>query len=186
MWLKGQLQKGDIAGKLFPDVLGSKSPLPQEQLTQVPAVGQPLTGKSFTGQLAVHISVLVVRYADLVTAAQNQLNAAALKMQQPYELAMQIPIMLGKNVTSTPSKDGLSISITLSAKGQIVQHVNLDDIRALVAGKTEDQAKSEIQGGETGLHPVVTVSTVVSPSFLHLMPFRTEHIRIIIQPMPNG
>jgi len=186
MWLKGQLQKGDIAGKLIPDVLGSKSPLPQEQLTQVPAVGQPLSGKSFTGQLAVHISVLVVRYADLVTAAQNQLNAAALKMQQPYELAMQIPIMLGKNVTSTPSKDGLSISITLSAKGQIVQHVNLDDIRALVAGKTEDQAKSEIQGGETGLHPVVTVSTVVSPSFLHLMPFRTEHIRIIIQPMPNG
>ena len=186
MWLKGQLQKGDIAGKLIPDVLGSKSPLPQEQLTQVPAVGQPLTGKSFTGQLAVHISVLVVRYADLVTAAQNQLNAAALKMQQPYELAMQIPIMLGKNVTSTPSKDGLSISITLSAKGQIVQHVNLDDIRALVAGKTEDQAKSEIQGGETGLHPVETVSTVVSPSFLHLMPFRTEHIRIIIQPMPNG
>ena len=105
-------------------------------------------------------------------------------MQPQYELAAQIPITI-KNVTSTSLKDGLSISITLSATGQVVQHVNLDEIRALVAGKPVDQAESEIKGGETGLLPVAKVSTIVSPSFLHLMPFRTEHIRVIIQPMQS-
>ena len=180
-WLKGQLHKGDIAGTLVPNVLASATPLPQEQLTQVPKAGQPLTGISFTGQLSVHISVLVVRYADLLTAVENQMNSAAQNFRPvPYMLATQLPIILSKPV-SKPSKDGTSISIALSAKGQRVPKINTDDIRSLVVGKTKDQATSDINDYTAKLG-VQGVNIVVTPSFLNLMPFRSEHINIVIQP----
>ncbi|GAC1567142.1 MAG: hypothetical protein NVS3B14_12260 [Ktedonobacteraceae bacterium] len=184
-WLKQHLLKGDIQGTPSPDVLGSAQPLAQERLSQTPSVGQPLTSKTFSGQLSARITVLVVRAESLVAAAQAQLNKTALAMRPAFVLAMQQPITLNK-VTSTASNNGSSISIDLSATGRIMPQVNTQVISAYISGKTVDQAKSDIASGNAGPGGVEDIKIEVSPSFLSIMPFRSDHIHIIVLPGPGS
>ncbi|HKV59934.1 MAG TPA: baseplate J/gp47 family protein [Ktedonobacteraceae bacterium] len=180
-WLRGQLHQGDIAGTLSPDIVGSAQSLPEEQLTQVPAVGSPLPNKAFTGTLSTKVSVLVVRGNSLQDAAKSQLNAAALATKpRPYTIS-QLPITLS-NVNSTASKDGSTIDITLSAKGQAMLQVNTQELSKYLTGKTVDQAHSDIASGNAGPTGVEDIKIEVSPSFLSLMPFRSEHIHIDVMP----
>ncbi len=181
-WLKGQVHQGDIQGMPDPNVTGSAQPLPQEQLAQTPAIGKPLPDKTFTGQLSAHISVLIVRADNFQTAVQQRLSAAALAMRPtPYILATQLPIK-PQNVVVTPAKDGSSILIKLSATGRLIPRVNTQDVSAYLSGKTVDQAKSDIDSGSAGLRVVEDVKIEVSPAFLSIMPFRPEHIHVIILP----
>lgn len=181
-WLKQQLHQGDIAGKFLPDVVGSAQPLAQEQLTQVPAVGTALPGKTFTGTLSVTVNVLVVRYNNLVAAAQSQLNAAASKAgPNPYTLSTQSPLHVSI-LKSSPSPDGKSITITMSASGLAVLHVDTQAVSAFLAGKTKDQAISAVNAGDAGPRGVEKVDITISPSFLSIMPFRPDHIRIDVIP----
>jgi hypothetical protein len=183
-WLRGQVPQGDIAGKPFPDVVGSAQPLLQEQLTQVPTVGSPLSSKSFTGALSVKVSVLVVRHSSLIAAAQNQLNAAA----NPYVLATQLPVTLS-GVSSSSSNDGTTITITLSASGQAMLRVDTQAVSMYLIGKTKDQAINAISAGDAGPRGVESVHIEFSPSFLSIMPFRSEHIHIDVipgSPLPKG
>lgn len=188
-WLQGQVHHGDIAGTPSPDIVDSTQPLPQEQLTQAPGVGSPLPNKTFTGVLSAKISVLVVRSSALVAAAQSQLNAAALATRpSPYVLATQVPISIS-NVSSTASKDGTSISVTLSASGLAMLQVDTQELSVFLAGKTEEQAKSAIGSGDAGPRGVEVVHIDVSPAFLGIMPFRSEHIHITVSPgtqLPKG
>jgi len=183
-WLKQQLHKNDIQGTPNPNVLGSAKPLVQEQLTQVPIAGLPITNKSFTGMLTAHIVVLVVRADSLLAAAQSQLNAAALALRPAYVLATQLPITLVKE-TSTSAQDGSSISIDLSATGQIMPQIDARGVSASISGKTVDQAKSDIASGNAGPLGVESITIDVSPSFLSIMPFRPERISIIEMPGPG-
>lgn len=188
-WLRGQLHQGDIAGTPAPDVVGSAQPLPEEQLTQVPAVGSPLSNKAFTGMLSTKVSVLVVRSNSLVEAAKSQLNTAALATKpRPYTLATQMPVKLS-NVTSTSAKDGSTINITLAASGLTMLQVNKQELSKYLTGKTVSQAHSDIASGNAGPSGVEDIKIEVSPSFLSIMPFRSEHIYIDVMPgapLPKG
>jgi hypothetical protein len=184
-WLKEQVHPDDLRGTPAPDVLGNALPLAQEHLTGTPALNTPLSGKSFTGVLTAHISVLVVRAASIAAVAQARLNAAALAMRPAaYMLATQLPIKLAKS-NLNPSKDGTSISFNLSASGQIIPLVNTQDVSMYISGKTKDQAISDIESGDAGTRGVENVTIQVSPSILSIMPFRTEHIYIIVVPDPG-
>ncbi len=188
-WLQGLIPQGDIAGKPFPDVAGSAQPLSQEQLTQVPTAGSPLPSKTFSGTLSVKVSLLIVRRSNLIAAAQSQLNAAALATRpNPYVLSTQFPITL--NVGSiSPSNDGTTITITVSASGLAMLRVDTQALSLYLTGKTVDQAYSAINTGEAGPKGVQFSKIVVSPSFLSIMPFRSEHIHIDVMPgtpLPKG
>jgi len=181
-WMQAQLRQGDIAGKLSPDVVGSAQPLSQEQLTQAPSVGTPFPGKSFTGTLSVKVSLLVVRRSSLTAAAESQLNAAALRTQpNPYVLSTQFPTTLS-GVSSSSSNDGTTITITLSASGLAMLRVDTQAVSRFIAGKTKDQAISAISVGDAGPRGVENVHIDISPSFLTIMPFRSEHIHIDVMP----
>ncbi len=183
-WLKQQLHQGDIAGKFFPDVIDSKQPLPGEQLTQIPAVGTALSSKSFSGTLSVTVNVLVVRYNNLVAAAESHLNTAAQQTApNPYTLATQSPVHVSI-LKNAPSADGKSITITMSASGQAVLQVDTRSVSAFLAGKTKDQAVNAVSAGDAGPRGVEKVEISISPSFLNIMPFRPDHIHVDVIPGP--
>lgn len=182
-WLKQQQNQGNIAGKFIPDVLGSSQPLQQEQLTGTPPVNQPLASSTFTGSLILHVNVLVVRAADLQAAVHSQLNMIAQTMRPASMLAPGVPVKTKVN-NSTPSKDGTSLSISVTAAGQIIPTISTQDISRLLAGKTVDQAKSELMNGDAGVQVLAAPNIVVSPSFLSFMPFRPEQIHIVVHPAP--
>jgi Baseplate J-like protein len=188
-WLQKQLHQGDISGTFFPDVVGSAHPLPQEQLTQAPPAGTALTGKTFNGTLSVTVNLLVVRYSTVLAAAQSQLNAAARASRpNPYALATPPHVQVNK-LSGSSSKDGKTINITLSASALAVLQVDTQSLSMFLAGKTKDQATSVISDGEAGPRGVEKVDISISPAFLSIMPFRSDHIHIVVlpgTPLPKG
>jgi hypothetical protein len=169
-WLAGQVHKGDIQG----------TPVQTETVTTLPATNAVANDGKFSETLHLHMTVLVIRAGALSAAAAMQLNAMALKMNPAYMLVAGQPVTFSK-LKSTASKDGSSISISLNATGQIVQHVSVDDIRNMLAGKTTGQARSDIANGLGGLHGVLSTKIAVSPGFLTILPFRADHITIILK-----
>ncbi len=183
-WLAAQLHAKDQRGTLIPDVLGSKNPLAEEILTQAPSVGQPLTSSTISGTLSVQVKVLVVRAPAILAAAQQQLNAYALKQHPAYTLTSPDTVQITK-IASSSSKDGSTLTLTLNATGQSVPQVNMNDLSKFLSGKTVDQAKADIKSGDAGVAQVEDTQVIVTPSFLNLMPFRPEHIHITILPGPS-
>lgn len=174
-WLAQQVHTGDIQGT---PVLRS------EIVTTTPAQGQVTNDGKFSETIHVHVTVLVVRAAALQAAAAGQLNAKALKMNPSFELVAGQAVTLSK-IKSSASKDGSSISISLDARGQIMQRISVDAIRNTVAGKTRDQATSDITNGLEGLHGVFNTNIQVSPGFLTILPFRADRITVILKPVPT-
>lgn len=183
IWLAKSVSKDDVAGALVPNVLGSSTTLPQEKMIATPMVGQPAPGGKFTGVLSVTVSVLVIRNAAIQAAGRTQLNATAQRKNPPYVLATQLPVTV-KVKSSTLSKDGTTLTITVDATGDIIQQVSTQEISKQVAGKSVDQAKSFIRGGQAGIKGVVDTPISIFPPFLGFMPFRPEQIHIIVQPGP--
>ena len=105
-------------------------------------------------------------------------------MSPAYMLVAGQPVTLSKP-KSTASKDGSSISITLNATGQIIQRVQVDNLRNALAGKTIGQARSDITNGLGGLHGVLHPTIQVWPGFLTILPFRSDHITIILKAVPT-
>ena len=180
-WLAPQLHKGDITG----------TPSKQaETVTTNPASGKVTQDGKFSETVSVRMTVLIVRAAALQAAAAGPLNTKALQMKPANVLLAGQPVTLSK-VKSSASKDGSTLAITLNATGQTIQRVSTDDIRNALAGRSIDQAKSDITGGLAGLHGVLHTNITVSPSFLTVLPFRAEHITVILKPVstsgvPNG
>ncbi len=189
-WLHDQLHAQDQHGTPMPDVLGSAKPLSQEVLTQAPAVGHALSSRTITGTLSVQIKVLVVRTADLQAAAQQQLNAKAMKANPQYTVTTaKAPAQIEK-VAPSSSKDGTLLTITLNAKAQTELYIETNKLSDYLAGKTIGQATSDISSGDAVPQGVQNVDIAVTPSF-GLMPLRPEHIQIIVlpglpAPTPNG
>ncbi|HEX6484453.1 MAG TPA: baseplate J/gp47 family protein [Ktedonobacteraceae bacterium] len=169
-WLAGKLHTGDIQG----------TPVQTETVKTSPEMNQVSNDGKFSETLHLHMTVLVIRAGALSSAAATQLNAMALKMRPAYMLVAGQPVTFPK-LKSTASKDGSSISISLNATGQIVQRVSVDDIRNTLVGKTISQARSDISNGLGGLHGVQNPTIVVSPGFLTILPFRADHITIILR-----
>jgi hypothetical protein len=142
--------------------------------------------------MTVPIRVLVVRAATIRAAAERQLNATALKMNPKYTITTdEAPVQIG-NIANSRSPDGSTMTITLNASGQGVPYIDTNSLSSNLAGKTVDQAKSGIDGGEYGIQGVQNVQIAITPSFLNFLPFRSEHIHIIVRPgkaaptTPNG
>ncbi len=179
-WLQSQLHQGDIAGKFFPNVVDSAQPLPEEQLTQVPVAGTALPGKTFSGTLSATVNVLVVRYNNLVAAAQSQLDRTARGTgSNAYTLSTQSPVHINI-LKNSPAADGKSITVTMAASGLEVLQVDTQAVSAFLAGKTKDQAVSAVSAGDAGPRGVQKVDISISPSFLSIMPFRPDHIHIVV------
>ena len=183
-WLSKNVHKGDVQGTLMPDVLGSSTPLPEEKLTTTPAANQPAPGGKFTEVLSVKVSILVIGAAAIQDAGRAQLEAAALKTKPVVSvLATQRPVSV--TVTkSTPSKDGTTLTIVVSASGQIMQRVLPHDIAKMLAGKSVNQAKSEIMNGGVGIIGATNTRIDISPPILGILPFRAEQIQVIVEPGP--
>jgi hypothetical protein len=175
-WLGLQVHDGDIQGTPV---------LQSETVTTTPIAGQVTNDGKFSETIHVHITVLVVRAAALQAAAAGQLNATALKRNPSYVLAAGQAVTLSK-IKSSASKDGSSISISLDARGQIMQRVSVDAIRNTLVGKTRDQATSDITNGLGGLHGVFNTAIQVSPGFLTILPFRADRITVILKPVPTN
>ena len=182
-WLRAQMHQGDVQGALTPDVLGSATPLPQEQLTGTPAVDTPLASNSFTGKLSVSVSILVARSQAIMSAAKSALNAQALKQRQVSTLVDNGTFKLIK-VNHKVSNNGTLLTITVDASGQVIQRIDTRIITGLIVGKTVEQARSEITGPDSGIRGVEAVKIEISPSFLTLLPLRSDNIHITIQPGP--
>jgi hypothetical protein len=188
-WLAKIKLNGDVPGTVMPDVLGSSTLLPEEKLMPTPVVGQAAPNGKFSEVLSLPVSVLVIRDAAIQAAGRAQLNAIALKMKPAFVLATQRPVSV--TVTkSSASPDGKTLSITVTASGQIMQRVSAKAISNLVAGKSVDQAKSVIKSG-AGINNVLDPRIYIFPPLLGIMPFRPEQIHVIVQPgpssgMPNG
>ncbi|HEX6107985.1 MAG TPA: baseplate J/gp47 family protein, partial [Ktedonobacteraceae bacterium] len=151
---------------------------PVENVVTTPAVGQPAPGGKFTGVLSV--KVLAVRKADITKKGIEQFNDAALHMNPPSVPAKDSPKVEVTN--STPSKDGTTLSITVTASG----YVKPQRISQQLAGMSVDQAKTFIntQAGIKGVNKTLT-SIVVFPPFLGFMPFRADQIHLMVQPGPK-
>ncbi|HJT57698.1 MAG TPA: baseplate J/gp47 family protein [Ktedonobacteraceae bacterium] len=175
-WLAPQVHTGDITG----------TPSRQaETVTTTPASGKVTQDGKFGETVSVRMTVLVVRAAALQAAAAGSLNARALQMKPANVLVAGQPVTLSK-VKSTASKDGSTLAITLDATGQTIQRVSTDDLRNALAGRSIDQAKSDITGGLAGLRGVLHTNITVSPGFLTILPFRAEHITVILKPVPTS
>ena len=134
------------------------------------------------GTLTVKVKVLVVRTADLQAAAEKQLEARAMKLNPQYTLTTaKTPVQLN-NVASSSSKDGTSLTITLNAKAQTELYIDKSKLSSYLAGQPVGQAKSSLSGQDAGYPGIQNVDIVVTPSFINLMPFRPEHIQIIVLP----
>ncbi len=188
-WLQTQLHSQDQRGSTMPDVLSSTTPLSNEVLTQAPPVGQALTSSTVQGTLTLQVKLLVVRYAAIQAAAQQQLNQLARKMNPPFTVTTAKSPVNVTAIAGSSSKGGTVLTITYNAVAQIVQYFNTDDLSSYLAGKTVDQAKSSIGSNDAGIQNAQNVEITVIPSFLNILPFRPDHIRIIELPgvqQPSG
>jgi hypothetical protein len=185
-WLNQVVHKGDVNGKVFPDVLDSSKPLPEEQISGLPAPNTALSNPTFTGKLTAHISVLVVRQTAIQNTAAAQLNAAALKQHPASILATQLPVKISK-VVAHPSADGQSLSLTVNASGSTIPLLSNVDTSKLT-GKSIDQAKNAIANGETGPTGILPqdIKIDVFPSFIPILPFQAGHITIKEVPKTNA
>lgn len=134
------------------------------------------------GTLTVEVKVLVVRTADLQAAAGKLLDARAMKLNPQYTLTTAKTPVEVNNVASSSSKDGTSLTITLNAKAQAELYIDKSKLSSYLAGQPVGQAKSSLSGQDAGYPGIQNVDIVVTPSFINLMPFRPEHIQIIVLP----
>src|SRR5579872_7154437 len=171
-WLTKQLHVGDQAGK----------PVSTETVSTIPAVGTVITGGTFSETLKLHATVLVVRNADIQSAASANMNASVSKNKQDTGYTLYEPQQL--NITqmkNTPSSDGSSLKMSFTADGQIIPSISEQQIRSLLAGKRASEVQSVLTG--PGSVPgVVNSSAVVHPGFFPWLPFLSSHINVHIVP----
>jgi len=179
-WLAKVLQPQDVGGKMIPDVMGSPNPLPEEKLVANPQVGQVVASGQFTGVLSVSVKILVIRAATIQAVSKARINAQAVNMSPPHILAAQRPLLISK-MKSTPSADGTTLTLTWTATGQIMPQVSAQKVSNLAAGKGVNQARSDIMNSVAG---ATDTRIDIFPSFLGIVPFRSEQIHVIMQPGP--
>jgi hypothetical protein len=180
-WLKGQLHAQDVASRATPDLLGSRNPLTEETFSPC----SPDTNGNFTCSDTLQATVLVVRTADLQTAARAEVNAALASSKQyaGYALIPQSSFTLS-NIRSTTSKDGKTLMVSFTPKGLIGQNLSnsqLDNLRSLLAGRKVDDAKIFLTSGTSGLKGATNPQVTLFPGFVSNIPFWTARIQIHVQ-----
>jgi len=155
-----------------------------ETPTVSPSVGSVVNNGTFTETLRLHMTVLVVRAADLQTAASAQLKDTLAKAKTGLDLVPQQPVQL-KQVKNTSPSNGSSIKLSFTAVGQVAPRISEDTVRNLVYGKSVDGAQQALVG-RNGLPNAIHAQITVNPSFFHLLPFWTQritvHFKTMLQP----
>ena len=165
-FLAKYVQVGDQTGK----------PVRQETPVTAPAVGSVVTNGSFTETLHLSMTILVVRAADLQTAAASQLQNALTKAKSSLSLVPQQPIQLTQLKNTSPV-DGSAVRLSFVAVGQVAAQISEEIVRSLVYGKSVADAQQALVG-KNGIPNVLHVQINVSPSFFHWVPFWTQRIDV--------
>ena len=170
-WLAKQIQNGDEAGKA----------LQAETVTATPTEGQIAADGKFTERVTLHMTVLIVRAADLQAVAQAAFNAAASKQKANYALAPQQMVSLGRMASKncTPVTQTTSLTLCYNASGPIAPQVPLQQVQQALAGKSVKDATdylnsitTSVAGASVTPRPVIAVH----PDFFPWLPFMSQHI----------
>lgn len=172
-WLAQQVHTGDVQGK----------PVQTETWNATPGQGEVAPSGTFTERLSLHMTVLVVRAADLQAAAQAEFNAAAMKAKAHYALAPQQKVSLAKtsSKTCTPVSSETSIILCYNATGQIAPQISEQQIRDLLAGKTVQEAESELS---RSVPAISSVGITINPGFFPWMPWLAQRINVHFKVVP--
>lgn len=158
-------------------------PISVETPVPTPAVGSVVTNGTFTETLKLHMTVLVVRAADLQAAAIAQMKDTLSKAKTNQALVPQQPVLL-KQIKNNSPKNGSSVLLSFTAIGQVAQQVSEDIVRNLVFGKSVSDAQQTLVG-KNGIPGVTHVHITVNPNFFHWLPFWTQRINVHFQAVPQ-
>ena len=172
-FLTKNVQTGDQTGK----------PIRLETPVTAPAVGNVVTSGTFTETLHLHITILVVRAADLQAAAATQLKDALAKDKTGLSLVPQQPIQLTLLKNNSPT-NGSAVTLSFTAVGQVASQVSEDAVRSLIYGKSVSDAQQTLVG-KNGIPNAQHVYITVNPSFFHWVPFWTQRINVHFNAVPQ-
>ena len=170
-FLSQHVQAGDELGQ----------PIQTETPMTTPAVGQVTSNGSFIETLKAHMTVLVVRAADLQAAATAQFKATLSKQNQGVALVPQQSVAF-KQVKKQPSKNGTALLLSFTAVGQVAPQISEETVRGLVSGKTAADARS-VLASTKGLPTVLSTQITIYPGFFHWLPFWQQHIHVYFKTM---
>jgi len=173
-FLAKNVQPGDQTGK----------PIRHETPVTAPLVGSVVTSGTFTETLNLHMTILVVRAADLQAAATAQLKDALAKAKTGLFLVPQQPIQLTQLKNTSPT-NGSAVNLSFTAVGQVASQISEDAVRTLVYGKSVADAQ-QILVGKNGIPNVLHVQITVNPSFFHWVPFWTQRINVHFNAVPQS
>ncbi len=173
--IKSYLQKNVHNGDEQGSVVRLETPIVN------PTVGSVASNGTFMETLKVHMTVLVVRAADLQAAAVAQMKDILSKRSSGLALVPQQTLEL-KQIKNTPAKDGNSLVLSFTAVGQVAPQITEDTVRNLMAGKSVDYAQN-VLNGKNGTPNVVRTQITVSPD-IHWMPFIAQHITVHFKTVP--
>lgn len=181
-WLNTQLHPGDQHATPQPDVQGSTTPLDAEHLVGAPDANTVADTGTFSGTLTVKVSVLVVRIAELQSAAGKQLNILAGKEKTPEMLAdTHIAVNL-TNINATSSADGSTLTIKTQASGLAIPQISSQELSNDLTGKSKEQVQNNFATYDpqfSGLHPSIHIS--IFPGFYTILPLKPDRITIILK-----
>jgi hypothetical protein len=176
-WLAKQGQNGNVTGQPVQTLIDMPSP----------AVGQVAPNGTVSEQVSLHMTVLLVRAADLQSVAQAVFNTAASKSKPNYALAPGQMLSLAKATVKncTPSTGKTSLTLCYLASGPIAPQIPVQQVRDALAGKTVKDATNYLnsitQGiGSANTPPVITIR----PSFFPWLPYWSQHITIHMRIIP--
>lgn len=172
-FLNKNVHSGDQAGK----------PVLVETPVSTPAVGNVASDGTFTETLKLHMTVLVVRSADLRAAASAQLKDVLSKQKSSQTLVPQQPVALQQLKNLSPN-NGNSVVLSFTAVGQIAPQISEDTIRNQVFGKSIDNARQALSSNG-GIPSVANPQITVSPAFFHWMPFLPQRINVHFKTQPQ-
>ncbi len=138
-WLAQKTASGDNAG-----ILTSA-----ETLENAPSVGQTTADGTFTAKLRLSVTVLIVRAATLQHASIAQLNRYILadknKAFVGYTVVddAKLPVQVQNLKTSSDNKSTVTLNYT--AAGKVVQSLDVQHLRSLIAGKSVADARKTLQ-----------------------------------------
>ena len=174
-FLKKNVHQGDPSDQ-------QGTPIQVETPIATPAVGQVATDGTFRETLKLHMTVLVVRAADLQAAAAAQIKDTLNRQRSGLALVPQQPVQL-KQLKNQPAKDGHALVLKLTAVGQVAAQISEDAVRNLVSGKSLNAAQHALVGAN-GIPQARDSQIKVYPSFFNWMPFWSQRIHVHFKTLP--
>ena len=174
--VKSYLQKHVHEGDKQGNVVRMETPVVS------PSVGGVASSGTFMETLKVHMTVLVVRAADLQAAAMAEMRNSLSKRSSSSALVPQQTVEL-KQLKNTPARDGSSLVLSFTAVGQVAPQITEDTVRNLMSGKSIDYAHN-VLNGKNGTPNVVSTQISVHPGFFQWMPFIPQHITVHFKTTP--